>query len=157
MARIAEQKATSREVKALARTIREGQEREAREMKPFAADATGPVGTSGRMPQGHGEHQPGHQAQEGDQAHEQGDQAHQEKHQAHMQQSKQAIERVRAATGKAVDLAFLEEMAKHHEMAIEMTRETRFDTARLKQMAEKMSENQRRELEQLLRTRQRVS
>lgn len=135
MSRIAEQKATSPEVKALAKKIREGQEREAREMKPFAGTtAATPRGTSGQQ-----DHQ-----------------AHAQQHQAHMEQSKKAIERVRNATGKAVDVAFLQEMAKHHEMAIQMTRDTRFDTTRLKQMADQMAANQTREIGELKRTRQRV-
>ena len=82
MARIAEQKATSSEVKALARKIREGQERESREMKPFESQADTPRGTTGQAP-------------------------HHAEHQAHMQASKKAIERVRSATGEAVDIAFL--------------------------------------------------
>ena len=132
MARIAEQKATSPEVKALARKIREGQERESREMKPFADEAATPRGTTGQAP-------------------------HQAEHQAHMQESKKAIERVRSASGKAVDVAFLEEMAKHHEMAIQMTKETHFDNTRLKQMADKMVANQTKELGELKQTRERVS
>ena len=132
MARIAEQKATSSEVKALARKIREGQERESREMKPFASQADTPRGTTGQAP-------------------------HQPQHQAHMQASKQAIERVRTATGKAVDIAFLEEMAKHHEMAIRMTKETHFENARLRSMADKMVASQTKELEELKRTRQQIS
>jgi uncharacterized protein (DUF305 family) len=132
MARIAEQKATSPAVKALARKIREGQERESHEMKPFAGRTDTPRGTTG---------QGGHQAE----------------HEQHMQESKKAIERIRAATGKAVDVAFLDEMTKHHEMAIRMTNETHFDTAKLKQMAEKMKANQTKEIGELKRTRQQVS
>ena len=135
MARIAEQKATTPEVKTLARKIREGQEREAQEMKPFAdAGPATPRGTSGQQHQ-----------------------AHAAEHQAHMQESKNAIARVGKATGTAVDQTFLEEMSKHHQMAIQMTRSTRFDTARLKEMADKMTANQEREIDELKRTRQRVS
>ena len=74
-----------------------------------------------------------------------------------MQESKNAIERVGKATGKAVDQTFLDEMAKHHQMAIQMTRSTRFETARLKEMADKMAANQVGEIDELKRTRQRVS
>jgi hypothetical protein len=79
MARIAEQKATTADVKSLAKKIREGQAREAQEMKPFAeGTAATPQGTSGQQHQ-----------------------AHAAEHQAHMQESKNAIERVRKASGKA--------------------------------------------------------
>jgi uncharacterized protein (DUF305 family) len=135
MARIAEEKATTADVKALAKRIREGQAREAQEMKPFAeGTAATPQGTSGQQHQ-----------------------AHAAEHQAHMRESKNAIERVRKASGKAVDQAFLDEMAKHHQMAIQMTQQTKFDTARLKQMADKMVANQTKEIDELKRTRQRVS
>jgi uncharacterized protein (DUF305 family) len=136
MARIAEQKAATPEVKALAKKIREGQERESREMKPFASGSPEtPRGTTG-------------QAQH---------QGHSQDHQAHMQESKKAIERVRTATGKAVDQAFLDEMTKHHQMAIQMTQHTTFETQRLKGMAEKMSASQKREIDEMNRTRQKVS
>ena len=136
MARIAEQKATTAEVKSLAREIREGQEREAQEMKPFAGGQAAPTGTSGQRPAQAGAH---------------GD------HQAHMEQSKKAVERVRTATGTQVDHAFLEEMSKHHQMAIQMARDTQFQNAKLKQLADKMSANQAREVEELKRAHQRVS
>lgn len=134
MARVAEQKATNADVKALARKIREGQERESREMKPFAGRDATPTGTSGQ-----------HTAQGG---------THQAEQQA---ESKKAIERVRAATGTQVDHAFIEEMTKHHQMAIQMTRNTQFQNSQLKQMADKMSANQTREIDELKRTHQRVS
>jgi uncharacterized protein (DUF305 family) len=135
MARIAEQKATTADVKSLAKKIREGHPREAQEMKPFAeGTAATPQGTSGQQHQ-----------------------AHAAEHQAHMQESKNAIERVRKASGKAVDQAFLDEMAKHHQMAIQMTQQTKFETARLKQMADKMVANQTKEIDERKRTRQRVS
>jgi uncharacterized protein (DUF305 family) len=135
MARIAEEKATTADVKALAKRIREGQAREAQEMKPFAdGTAATPRGTSGQQHQ-----------------------AHAAEHQAHMQESKNAIERVRTASGKAVDQAFLDEMAKHHQMAIQMTAHTKFETARLKQMADTMVASQTREIDELKRTRLRIS
>jgi uncharacterized protein (DUF305 family) len=118
-------------VKALARRIREGQEREAREMRamaPKTAREPNATGTSG-----------------------------QDHHGQMMAESKKAVERVRAATGTQADIAFLDEMARHHEMAIEMTKETRFDSPMLKRMAEKMTANQTRELDELKRARARVS
>jgi uncharacterized protein (DUF305 family) len=48
-------------------------------------------------------------------------------------------------------------MAKHHEMGVQMIRNTRFENARLKGMADQMAANQTREIGELTRTRQRVS
>ena len=66
MARIAEQKATTADVKSLANKIREGQAREAQEMKPFAeGTAATPQGTSGQQHQAHAaEHQAHMQVEE---------------------------------------------------------------------------------------------
>ena len=128
MARLAEQKSTTNDVKALARKIREGQERERSELQQFAKGRPEtPAGTSGQ-------------------------------HRADMKKdAKESLARIRRAAGREADWEFLDEMAKHHEMAIHMIRDTRFDNAKLKGMADKMAANQAREIEELKRMRQRVS
>lgn len=68
-----------------------------------------------------------------------------------------ALERVRSATGKDVDLTFLNAMSKHLEMAIQMTRQTRFATPSLKRMAEAMAASHSKELVQLKATLKKIS
>lgn len=112
MARVAEQKAATAEVKALAAKIRAAQERDVPELQRFQKNSTGTTGTAGQD----------------------------EAHAAMMrEQSQISIARVRDASGKDVDRAFLEEMASHHQMAIDMVHGTKFQNSALKQKAAKMA------------------
>jgi uncharacterized protein (DUF305 family) len=122
MARLEEQKGSSAEVKALAAKIRQSQDHELTELKQHSQDATAaPQGTSGR-----------------------------EGHEKMMEQQSQAtMKRLESASGQAVDHAFLEEMAKHHEMAIDMTEGAKIQTPALKQLTQKMVAGQRKELSEL--------
>jgi uncharacterized protein (DUF305 family) len=128
MAKIAEAKATNPQVKALATKIRQAQERESKELEQFRGTAA--AGTAGHSD------------------------AHAD---AMMEMSKKSIARVRDANGAEVDRAFLEEMAKHHEMAIDMVHSTQFKNTRLKQSANKMETSQKREVQELKSTRQKLS
>lgn len=127
MSRVAEQKATTSQVKQLAAKIRANQERELQELEHFQQTA----GTSGAA--GHDGHAD-----------------------AMMQMSKKSIERVQSANGKDVDHAFLEEMSSHHQMAIDMVGMTTFKDARLKQSANKMAAGQRREIQELKSTHKKI-
>ena len=56
---------------------------------------------------------------------------------------------VAAASGAALDHAFLEQMAKHHQMAISMTESAKLQDPALKTLAQKMIAGQRQELNEL--------
>ena len=66
-----------------------------------------------------------------------------------MQQSKKAVERVQNASGSDVDRAFLEEMAKHHQMATQMSGTMKVQNPGLKQLVTKMVAGQKKELAEL--------
>lgn len=129
MARVAEQKATTPHVKQLAANIRANQERELVELQQFQQAAAATTGTAGRDDQ--------HAVMM-------------------MRMSKQSIERVQSANGKEVDRAFLKEMSSHHQMAIDMVSMTKFQDAKLKQSANKMAGGQRREIQELKATQQKI-
>ena len=121
MARVEEGRGSSAEVKALAAKIRQSQERELKELKAHSGHAAGAKGTSGHAT-----------------------------HDKMMEQQSQAtMKRLKSASGEALDHAFLEEMAKHHQMAIEMTERTKFQNAELRKLSQKMAAGQRQELAEL--------
>ena len=121
MARIAEQKGASAAVKALATKIRSGQERDLPELKKHQTHV-------GQAPKS-AEHQ----------AHDQ----------AMQKEAQGSMKRLQDATGTAVDHAFVEEMSKHHQMAIDMVEKTKFQNADLRKFAQNMAANQRKELAEL--------
>lgn len=128
MAKIAEQKAKTDRVKSLAAKVRTGQERELVELQSLGKDVAATArGTSGQVQGG----------QHADMM-------------SHMDMmSKQSNEKVEHASGKAVDAAFIDEMSKHHQMALDMIGHTTFKDAKLKQSADKMAASQKRELQEL--------
>ena len=119
MAQHEEQNGSSAEVKALAAKIRQSQERDLPELKQHAQHVAGSAkGTSG------------HDA-----------------HDKQMEQQSQAVmKRLKSASGQALDHAFLEEMAKHHQQAIDMAQGAKLTTPAIKTMAQKMVAGQRQEL-----------
>jgi uncharacterized protein (DUF305 family) len=64
-------------------------------------------------------------------------------------QSQAVMKRLNSASGQALDRAFLEEMAKHHEMAIQMAESAKIGDSELKQVVQKMVSGQRQELAEL--------
>lgn len=71
-------------------------------------------------------------------------------HEKQMEKEHQAtMAKLKSATGDALDKAFAAEMAKHHQMALEMIKQAHLTDPKLKQMAEKMSAEQKLELEEL--------
>lgn len=124
MARVEEERGSSAEVKALAAKIRQAQEREIAELKAHSQHAAGAQGTAGHM-----------------------DQAD---HSKMMEQQSQAtMKRLTSASGAALDHAFVEEMAKHHQMAVDMFERTKFQNTELRKTAQKMAAGQREELKEL--------
>ena len=65
------------------------------------------------------------------------------------QQSAATMKRLKSASGQALDHAFLEEMAKHHEMAIGMAESAKIQSPDLKNLVQKMIAGQRQELGEL--------
>jgi uncharacterized protein (DUF305 family) len=122
MARVEEERGSSASVKALASKIRQSQEKELAELKAHAEHAEHAAkGTSG-----HAEH---------DKMME--------------QHSQSMMTKLKSASGAALDHAFLEQMAKHHEGAISMTEGAKLEDPELKKLAQKMLTGQRRELAEL--------
>jgi uncharacterized protein (DUF305 family) len=119
MARVEEERGSSASVKALAAKIRQSQEKELAELKAHAEHAA--KGTSG-----HAEH---------DKMME--------------QHSQSMMTKLKSASGAALDHAFLEQMAKHHEGAIAMTEGAKLQDPELKKLAQKMVTGQRQELAEL--------
>lgn len=75
-------------------------------------------------------------------------------HQKQMEKEHQAtMAQLKAATGEALDKAFAAEMAKHHQMAFEMIKQAHLTDPKLKQMADKMSAEQKQELQELKKVR----
>lgn len=124
MARVEEERGSSAAVKGLAAKIRQSQEREIGELKAHAQHAAGAQGTAGQTE--HGDHS-----------------------KMMEQQSQATMKRLRSASGEALDHAFLEEMAKHHQMALHMIERTKFQSAELNKVAQKMAAGQREELKEL--------
>lgn len=121
MASLEEARGASASVKTLAAKIRQGQEKELADLKAHGQHAT--PGMSG-----HADH---------------------EKMMA--QQSQATMAKLKNASGAALDHAFLEEMAKHHEMAIRMTETAKLEAPELKKLAQAMLTSQRQELSELKR------
>jgi uncharacterized protein (DUF305 family) len=119
MARQQEERGSSASVKALAARIRQSQEKELAELKAHAEHAA--KGTAG-----HAEH---------DKMME--------------QQGQMMMKRLKSASGAALDHAFLEQTAKHHEGAISMAEGAKLQDAELKKLAERMVAGQRQELAEL--------
>ena len=119
MARLAEERGSSASVKALAAKIRQSQEKELAELKAHAEHAA--KGTSG-----HAEH---------DKMME--------------QHSQSMMAKLKSASGAALDHAFLEQMARHHEGAITMTEGAKLQDPELKKLAQRMLTGQRQELAEL--------
>lgn len=59
------------------------------------------------------------------------------------------MKELKAKSGEELDRAFLEHMAKHHQMAISMTEDATLQDPEVKKLAEKMLESQRQELAEL--------
>lgn len=122
MAKREEAEGAAAPVKALAAKIRQAQERELSELQGHSAH-----GAPSSEMASHAEHQK-------------------------MEQERQAsMKRLQSASGDALDRAFLEEMAKHHQMAIDMVGRTTFTNAELRQMAQKMAAAQKQELSEIKR------
>ena len=119
MARLEEERGSSASVKALAAKIRQSQEKELAELKAHAEHVA--KGTSG-----HAEH---------DKMME--------------QQGQMMMNRLKSASGSALDHAFLEQMAKHHEGAIAITEGAKLQDPEFKKVAQKMLAGQRQELAEL--------
>ena len=128
MAKREEADGASAQVKALAATIRQSQERELSELQAHAAHAA----PASEM-------------------------ASHADHQKMEEQSQATMKRLQSATGEALDRTFLEEMAKHHQMAIDMVGRTTFKNADLRQMAQKMAAAQKKELGDLKQLQKKAS
>lgn len=121
MARVEEERGSSAPVKALAAKVRQSQEKELAELKAHSAHHAKATGTAG-----HADHE-----------------------KMMDQQNQNTMSRLKSASGAALDHAFLEEMSKHHEMAISMTEEAKLQDPELKKLAQKMVAGQRQELAEL--------
>ncbi len=117
MSKHQEEKGSSAAVKALAARIRQGQERELAELNQYASHARGASTTSS------------HAA-----------------HEKSMEQEHQTtMKRLQGSSGQALDHAFLDEMTKHHQMAIAMAEGAKLQTPAIKAVAQKMVKSQRQE------------
>lgn len=121
MARVEEARGASESVKDLAAKIRASQQKELAELKGHGAHHGGAAGMPGQA----------------------------EGHRMMDQQSQTMMSRLKSATGAGLDHAFLEQMSKHHEMAISMTEGATLEDPQLKLLAQRMLEGQRRELGEL--------
>lgn len=71
-------------------------------------------------------------------------------HEKQMQKEHQAtMAKLKRAAGNGLDKAFAEEMAKHHQKALEMIKQAHLTDTKLKQMADKMAAEQKQELQDL--------
>jgi uncharacterized protein (DUF305 family) len=121
MARLEEDRGASVSVKALAVKVRQSQEKELTELKAHSEHAIGAKGTPGRA----------------------------DHNNMMEQQSQMMMKRLKSASGAALDRAFLEDMAKHHQMAISMTEGAKLQDPELKKLAQRMVAGQRQELAEL--------
>lgn len=137
LSKIEESKGTRDDVKALAARIREGQERDLKELESGHADHAAGTGTGETKPHG---------TSGGATAHGADMQKHHEMMEQMSNESKQKVEN---ASGAAVDQAFLQEMAMHHQMALEMISKAKLKDAGLRKLAQKMSAEQKKELAEL--------
>lgn len=149
MARIEEQRGSSAAVKALATKIRESQERDIAAMKPYATSAASCCAQAGHAA-GHpapGGSTPSDHAASGA-ANQQGP-GHADHHAMMEQQSQAMMKRLQSASGSDLDQAFLEEMAKHHRMALQMIEHTTFQNAELRRLADRMKADQQQEMDEI--------
>lgn len=121
MARMEEQRGSAAQIKALAKSIRESQERDLPALKAHTAH----VAETDAL------NSPAQHATMMD------------------EMSKAAMTRLKAASGEALDRAFVEEMIKHHQTAISMMEGAKLQNGDLKKLSEKMLTGQRRELAEL--------
>ena len=135
LSKIEESKGTRAEVKSLAAKIREGQENDLKEFDAHAGHGSTATPSTAK-PQGTSGHE-GHDA------------SMQKHHQMMEQMAQQSKDRVQNASGTQVDQAFVSEMSKHHEMALQMISKAKLQDANLRKLAQKMSANQKRELQEL--------
>lgn len=138
MSKLEESKGTRDDVKALAAKIRGGQEKDLQELQSHEGkhgDAKGHEGHTTPAPKGTAGAKPAPDMQK-----------HHEMMDTMAQQSRQKIE---SASGAAVDRAFAQEMARHHQMALEMIAKTTFKDAELRKLAQRMAANQKKELQEL--------
>jgi len=120
MSKLEESTGSSSAVKALASKIRQGQEREVVEMASWTKRHGGTPSADAKT------------------------------HDAMMQKEHQAtMAKLNAASGNALDGLFASEMAKHHEMAIQMIDTAALKDPELRKMAEKMKAGQTAELKEL--------
>jgi uncharacterized protein (DUF305 family) len=127
MARMGEKKATRPGVKALARRIRESSERAARALEPFRPSHPSAVDTTIASRQTE----------------------HGMDHYTGLHEVKNALERVRAASGPQADAVFVTEMAKHHERTIQLTGAAALKTPQLRKLTAGIAAGQRKELAEL--------
>lgn len=125
LVRLEKEQGSSPAVKELAARIGESQERDIVELKALSKDEA--RGTTG-------------------QAEHHGAADH---HKGMVQQSETMMKELKAKSGEELDRAFLEHMAKHHQMAISMTEDATLQDPEVKKLAEKMLESQRQELAEL--------
>jgi uncharacterized protein (DUF305 family) len=125
LVRLEKEQGSSPAVKELATRIGESQERDIVELKALSKDEA--RGTTG-------------------QAEHHGAADH---HKGMVQQSETMMKELKAKSGEELDRAFLEHMAKHHQMAISMTEDATLQHPEVKKLAEKMLESQRQELAEL--------
>lgn len=137
LSKIEESKGTRDEVKNLAAKIREGQERDLKELESGHADHAAAPAPGGTKPQGTS----GGAASHG---------ADMQKHHEMMEQmSNDSKQKVENASGATVDQAFLQEMAMHHQMALEMISKAKLKDAGLRKLAQRMAAEQKKELAEL--------
>lgn len=65
------------------------------------------------------------------------------------QENRATMAKLKSASGAGLDHAFLEEMAKHHEMAIHMSESAKLQNPELKKLAQQMLTSQRQELAEI--------
>lgn len=122
MSKVEETKGGNAAVKGLAGRIRQGQERDINEMASWTK------------------------------RHAAARSADAKSHDAMMQKEhQQTMSRLNAASGDALDRLFASEMAKHHEMAIQMIDDATLKDPELRKMAARMKATQTEELKQLRR------
>lgn len=122
MAKILKERGSSDSVKALAAGIRDIQEQELEQLKRLAEQVGEPKDRAGLA----------------------------EYAQTMTEQGQSMIRRLEEAPeGEAVDQAFLEEMARHHQMGIELIAGTRFRNGALRTLARNMEKEQQAEIREL--------
>ena len=127
MAKIAERRAATPQVRSLATKIRQAQETELAEFQAFSQrTAATPSGTSGSdVP------------------------ARLDLAVEMSAAATRSRQRVESASATAVDVAFVEEMSKHHQQGIDIVSQTTFQDPKLKELAQRMVTSHNRELQEL--------